>query len=285
MYVVLKTNMVEDNLLLFNPSTKSARKSDNSAQVYMGVRKNFILKKNTVILDEVVVSAQKKNSLAENNSLVPKYMKDKVTEVDVTLARNYPKIADILRSRGYEVAEELQLIPNINPNSQPVPPISRVNIRSRRGGGVLLIIDGVRQENLDVIYQFPTEQIESFYFDRLSRYEGAMSQNKETLYLFTRRGKELNLTPISTVNNENSFAFDVSNGFEPIKQFYSPKYATYLDDSFENFGVIHWEPSLTINDNGEATFKILNTGMSKLSFFIEGMGKDGSLISTIISQN
>ncbi len=285
MYVTLKNNMIQDKLDFNDLLRDGVKRIDMVPYENKNIRKNFILKTNTVILEEVVVSAEKKNRLAENNSLVPKYMKDKVTEVDVDLARNYPRIADILRSRGYEVAEELQLIPNVDPNSQPVPPISRVRVRSRRSGGILLVIDGVRQEGLDVIYQFPTTQLESFYFDRLSRYEGAMSQNKETLYLFTRKGKELDVTPQNGFDEGNSFVHNVSNGFRPIKQFYIPKYSTYLDKSFEDFGVVHWEPNLTLDANGEATFKILNTGLKELSFFIEGMGRDGSLISTSVHQN
>ncbi|WP_350292291.1 hypothetical protein [uncultured Croceitalea sp.] len=289
MYIKLKHNLVEDKVSRLNPHSNKVRWGNTIEQDKEQFKKNFILKKNTVVLEEVVVSGQKKNELAERNPLVPRYMKNKVTEIDVELARNYPNIGDIIRSRGYELAEELQGF-DATLGSADTEPISRVKIRSRRGGSfsgssLLLVIDGVRQDNLDVIYQFPTTQIESFYFDKLSRYEGAMSQGSETLYLFTRKGQELNLTPISKGNIGNSFIYDASIGFQPIKKFYTPKYTTYLDEAFENFGVVHWEPDLKINENGEATFRIFNTGVKDLSFFIEGMGKDGSLISTMTGDN
>ncbi|HAF77144.1 MAG TPA: hypothetical protein DCG42_07455, partial [Maribacter sp.] len=67
--------------------------------------------------------------------------------------------------------------------------------------------------------------------------------------------------------------------FEPVKKFYTPKYTSYLSNEFENFGTIHWVPELQTDENGIATFKILNTFQSNVSFFIEGMGSEGQLIS------
>ena len=46
-----------------------------------------------------------------------------------------------------------------------------------------------------------------------------------------------------------------------------------------NFGTIPWVPELITNENGIATFKILNTFQSNVTFFIEGMGAKGQLIS------
>ncbi|NAS32863.1 hypothetical protein GTQ40_17930 [Flavobacteriaceae bacterium R38] len=84
----------------------------------------------------------------------------------------------------------------------------------------------------------------------------------------------------SKSDNSNSF-FVINTGqtFTPTKEFYAPKYITYFDKIFEQYGVIHWAPEVIIDQNGETTFKILNTGLKNLSFFIEGMDNNGNLIS------
>ncbi len=73
-------------------------------------------------------------------------------------------------------------------------------------------------------------------------------------------------------------------GFDVPKKFYTPKYI-YTNPLFELTGAIHWEPQLTIDPNGKAIFKIVDTGIQYISFYIEGMSKDGSLISTIKTIN
>ncbi|WP_350292290.1 hypothetical protein [uncultured Croceitalea sp.] len=227
---------------------------------------DLIQDKETIALENVTVFEDKVERLADKNILIPTYLKGKVTEIDIDLARTFPLMTDLIRAKGYEVIEiALGMV-----------------IRSRRGGGVNLVFDNVRQPNLDILYRLRSNQVESFFFDRLSRYEGAMSQNQETFYIYTRKGKELNVSPgIENFKASNATSYLVENGFEESKEFYSPAYTTYLDEAFENFGVIHWEPNLEVNKNGEATFKILNTQNNYISFFFEGMGNNGYLLSKV----
>ena len=71
----------------------------------------------------------------------------------------------------------------------------------------------------------------------------------------------------------------VENGFEKPDAFYTPKYTTFQSTTFEHLGVIHWEPEVTITQNGMASFNILDTGKDEVVLFIEGMSKDGQLVS------
>ena len=78
----------------------------------------------------------------------------------------------------------------------------------------------------------------------------------------------------------NLFKFDVDkNRYRFIKEFYAPKYSSYTNDTFKNYGVIDWISDLSIQDNGAANFKILNTMQPQVTLFIEGMTVDGNLIS------
>ena len=144
-----------------------------------------------------------------------------------------------------------------------------------------MFLDDVLQPNLDVFYNMPLTQVESFYVDRLSRYMGTKAGHKETVYIFSRRSEELNLTPGQDFISGKSFTFKVDKGFEKQKEFYSPNFKSFTDSAFENFGLIHWEPLIWIDGNNNYKFKIPNYGYDKLKLVIEGMGEDGNLYSDI----
>ncbi|RKS56092.1 hypothetical protein BC962_1071 [Gillisia mitskevichiae] len=70
-----------------------------------------------------------------------------------------------------------------------------------------------------------------------------------------------------------------SNGFAKEKKFYAPKYSSYSNETYSDFGVIDWISDLSIEQNGNVSFKISNTNQSQISLFIEGITVDGNLIS------
>ncbi|NVN18838.1 hypothetical protein GUA46_10835 [Muricauda sp. HICW] len=232
-----------------------------------------------IALDNVTVTEQSKlEKQARENIRVPRYLASKITVVDEELALTYGTVAELLRSKGYVVLEELQAYDGGDPAF-----ISRYKIRSRRNPrfGVNIVLDDVVQMNLDVLYQMPLTQVESFYIDRLSRYMGTKAGNTETIYIFTRQGEELNLTPGKGFMSDKSFAFKVDNGFERQKEFYNPEFISFTNTAFENFGLIHWEPLVWLDKNNNYTLKIPNYGFDNLKVIIEGMGKDGSLFSEV----
>ncbi|MDF0715844.1 hypothetical protein PY092_06775 [Muricauda sp. 334s03] len=230
-----------------------------------------------IALDNITVTEQRKiEKEARNNLRVPRYLANKITVVDKELASTFNTFGELLRSKGYEVLEELQAYDGGSNEF-----ISRVKIRSRRGAGVNVFLDDVLQLNLDVLYKMPLTQVESFYIDKLSRYMGARSAFKETIYIFTRRGKELNLSPGQDFIAGKSFVFKVDKGFEKQKEFYNPEFTSFRDLAFENFGLIHWEPLVWIDKNNSYKFKIPNYGYDKLKVVIEGMGENGNVFSDI----
>ncbi|SFB77636.1 hypothetical protein SAMN04487891_102287 [Flagellimonas taeanensis] len=230
-----------------------------------------------IALDNVTVIEQSKlEKEARNNLRVPRYLANKITVVDKELASTFNTVADLLRSKGYEIREDLQAFDG---GSNAF--ISRFRIKSRRGGGVNMFLDDVLQPNLDVFYNMPLTQVESFYVDRISRYMGTKAGNMETVYIFLRHGEELNLTQGQDFMSRNSFKFKVDKGFEKQKEFYNPKFKSFTDSAFENFGLIHWEPLIWMDQDNNYKFKIPNYGYDKLKLVIEGMGEDGNLYSDI----
>jgi len=67
--------------------------------------------------------------------------------------------------------------------------------------------------------------------------------------------------------------------FSDSKQFYTPTYSTYLNDFYQNYGVIDWFPKCKSDDTGVLKFKILDTKIKQIKLFIEGIANDGNFIS------
>ena len=197
-------------------------------------------------------------------------MKNRVTEVTEDLAFNYPTVADIIRSRGYYVRE------GDGTNSLTIRIKTPQSFIGDRFPSPVIYLDDMRLRFFDFLYQFPTEDIESFYIDKTGAREGVQGAGG-VIRLYTRRGG--NPLRKDRQNNQQIAKVTVHGGFQRIKKFYTPNYRTYFDEAFEQFGVIHWEPELVTDEEGKVSFKILDTELKGLSFFIEGMSETGDLIS------
>ena len=62
----------------------------------------------------------------------------------------------------------------------------------------------------------------------------------------------------------------------------TPKYASYRSQSFRDFGVIHWEPNINIEKGISDEFKMLDTGLDEINFYIEGVSSDGTVFSQLV---
>lgn len=242
---------------------------------------DFIIDSKTIELYEVELEGEKKEEKKLKNISVPKYIESDLKPVDVNLALTYPRILDLIRSKGYNVREGIQAFQGGTPSSS----FSRVSITSRRqsflsgGSPVAVYFDGAYQPNLDFLLNIQTADIESYFFDKLGRYAGASANGAEIIYIFSRMGERLSLNgkPI----DHRTFELNSKIGFEKEKEFYSPRYLTFFDDSFAMFGIIHWSPQVVTDNEGKASFKLFNTGLKDFDLYIEGMGADGTLYSSV----
>ena len=85
-----------------------------------------------------------------------------------------------------------------------------------------------------------------------------------------------------TASNSSMLIHKVDYGFEPIKEFFTPKYASYRSQTFRDFGVIHWEPNINIEKGISDEFKMLDTGLDEINFYIEGVSSDGTVFSQLV---
>lgn len=93
------------------------------------------------------------------------------------------------------------------------------------------------------------------------------------IYIFTKQ----------KINHKRTNSFDksiIKFGYSQQKEYYSPLYGSKQNETFTKYGVIDWIPNIKSNNNGEFSFKLPNS-YKNVKFYIEGMGEDGSLFSTI----
>jgi len=256
---------------------------------------DYKVENNTVFLEEVKLVGEKRNfsNIIGRNEVV----------VDRQVANMYPRVTDLIRMKGYNVVEGLGAVGLRNRRNiggaPPViyldgtrilaeaPPPSSSSPQGQGSGfggayktpGTPVATNFQNSGGFSFLYELYTAEIERIEIDPRPNVLEGPSGAGGVIRIWSRR------TPLQGNPDAQKRNFiDTTNGFDVPKKFYTPKYI-YTNPLFELTGAIHWEPQLTIDPNGKAIFKIVDTGIQNISFYIEGMSEDGSLISTIKTIN
>jgi len=269
LYIEIRDKYTKDLLEINNPSLVT---SGNKINIESFSFEGFI-NDGAIELDEVFLKGKKRKK-AESNIYVNSYLKNKVTEVTEDIAFNYQYITDIIKTRGYDVRVGLD------------ESFDRVRIRVKYNQSLLgrqelsspepiIYLNDQRLINFDVLYNALTSDFEGYYFQRSGASEGVRGGGG-VIRLYSKRGSNRN----DNANRpDQSSEYVVKDGFEFFKKFYTPKYQSYEDPAFKRYGTIHWDPDLKIEQNKKVKFRIFNTGVKNLTFYYQGMGENGSLIS------
>ncbi|MFY0603864.1 MAG: hypothetical protein JXQ93_07925 [Flavobacteriaceae bacterium] len=68
-------------------------------------------------------------------------------------------------------------------------------------------------------------------------------------------------------------------GFAIEKEFYNPKYPSFLNDTYKSYGAIFWKPNIVINPNSSIKIKTPNNSQKNINLYLEGITESGKLIS------
>ena len=127
-----------------------------------------------------------------------------------------------------------------------------------------LIIDGMVETTPSAL-QTPLSRVEYITYDPLGfisvglRKYDYRSPDAEPLYL----------------------KFQIENGFNRPSKFKTPFYSSYTNTFFNYYGTIDWKPMLNLDGITTLTFKIPRLNQDAFKLIIEGMGSEGTLISTV----
>lgn len=214
--------------------------------------------------------------LIGENKKTNKYLNDlKVIKPDVTItdeiASRYLFITDYIAANGFKVITggygnlviENKKPSSISSGSTPIPQIYFNGIR-------------LGTDTSPLVY-LKTSEVESIIISKSGIGYG-MRGNNGVIEITTRKGGGN-----STSSKETIKEIITNNGFSLNKEFYAPKYASYTNDLFKEYGVIDWVSDLSFKQNGTASFKVLNTIQPEILLYIEGLTVDGYLISEEIN--
>jgi hypothetical protein len=217
-------------------------------------------------LDEIVIDAKLLEKAKRRKYRLPFRGKIKtVTKKDV---EQFNSLGDFLNNNGFVVLQDpstgLYSITSIKSSRDPV----------------VMYLNNSEIKYVTTLLDRPTASFEDIYIDNNSTannlgLSGDGFGFAHVIKVFSRR----NSLYQRDKSKDYQRMIKVVYGFEPQKEFYTPKYATYMSESFNEFGIIHWEPSITIRKDETSTIKTINTRLDEVTFYIEGITSKGDLIS------
>lgn len=244
---------------------KEFENSGLKPEISTGSIGNFI--KNSEALDTVVVKASSKTSkeIAQKmGSMGQTEIISEETGHAFTFFTNY------LKMRGFQVKRNVgsgELLILSQRMGKAYPPI--------------IFMDGVRMQNYDFLTQLRTSEVEAVYINKSGG--GIMGPTGVGGVIKIKTGQNYKSKDSEATYNDSTFEFITENGFASDKEFYAPKYRSYSNNLFEDYGVIHWIGDTFLNQDGNTSFKILDTQTPQIKIFVEGMTENGALISEEIN--
>lgn len=144
-----------------------------------------------------------------------------------------------------------------------------VNLTNKRP---ILYLDGVRQLKGYSLYRYSMQHIDYVEFN-FRGFGERPAGSAGALYIYSKPFSEYADNDRPTVTEIN---FPVT--FTSPKKFYVPKYGSYSSIFYKNYGVVQWFPINTIDKDGKLMLKCNNIKADEITFFIEGVTKEGNFI-------
>ncbi|ALM09058.1 hypothetical protein SB49_15610 [Sediminicola sp. YIK13] len=212
----------------------------------------FLITEKTIVLDEVIVSEQKEafKDIPINSAIVTG---KRITDDDI---KRRATITDYLRKLGYKIVIRGGKVTVLSKTAPPGAMALHVPIPVIIGG---MLSDG------NELLTMPLSSVQSVYYDFMGN---------QFISIVPRPGHYI------LEKKKNYISFLIKNGFARPQEYYDPGYNSFESDEFNNYGVLHWLPKVILNNNSPTTIKIPLLNQKSIQLHIEGMGSNGSLIST-----
>ena len=227
----------------------------------------------TIALEEVAIVAKRKKEKIETFDLS---FRNNTTVINEKEGLTYPSVTDYIRTHGYNVSTSFG---KVNINSRIPLSLGFGTGDKERYPSPSIYIDDVLLQDFNILYELSTAKIKKITVDKAGLGQGLNNGAAGVIRIYM---KESSVFDVEEVNSNTTFQMvKPSIGFAVPKTFYTPKYSSYENRTFKDYGVISWHPQLNISQNFSTTIKVIDTKAEQVSFFIEGIADDGSLISEI----
>lgn len=215
---------------------------------------------NSEQLDAVVIKANKKKEKRD-----PILIHGTVTNITEKEYYRYPRITDFIQNNGFDVYEDFGQV--------SITLRRRVSLGKNPSPAVFL--DNVQIRSLNILYNYSMANVEKIVIDKSGLGLG-MRGAGGVIKIFTRT------TPLFATDGSTNKMYTSDAPpftFTTAKEYYTPKYSSYLNSTFEKYGAISWIPELKLTKTQATNFKVYNTKTKNITLFIEGITESGDLIS------
>ncbi|TXG37056.1 TonB-dependent receptor [Seonamhaeicola maritimus] len=152
--------------------------------------------------------------------------------------------------------------------------ISNRNIQSfsSQNPSPLVYLDGVLLNNYEFLTNFDMSRVDYITYDPNGFGEGLRGV-AGVIKIFTSN-------VFSGKNKPNYFRnFEFPLTFSASKKYYVPKYSSYQDDFFIDYGVVDWIPNPQVDKNSKINFTIYNPSKLNLDIYLEGVTSSGTVFT------
>ena len=84
---------------------------------------------------------------------------------------------------------------------------------------------------------------------------------------------------VSPENRNKYIKQFIHNGYAKPNHYFNPGYEDYESLVFKKYGALFWKANIAVSDKESTTIRVPLKGQERLKVFIEGMGRNGKLIS------
>ncbi|MEM6718524.1 MAG: hypothetical protein AAF611_04325 [Bacteroidota bacterium] len=217
-------------------------------------------------LEAVLIEGANKN---QRKSIDPMMVKGKETVFGIEEYLQYPQVKNFIENSGYHVWEDPLSNTKLN-----ITPRKRLTLQ---GNPVvpLIFLDDAPLSDFSILRDFSSSQVARVIVDKSGQGYGLRGVGG-VIKIYTRRTP---LTETAPIRRDSYAGYTPPIGYSPHKRYYEPKYQSYTSDTFQKYGAIDWQPNITIPRRGPYNFIVKHKDVKAITMFIEGISKDGSLIS------
>lgn len=263
-------------------------------------------------LYEVVLKGENKKKKKERD---PMMVNGRVTQIDEEKYRQFPRVIDFIQNNGFDVSEyfgkvkitsrkPLTLGGLSNAKQSSAAETTQPGVSSGSSGSTpgsssplalaaltrndseepssvgnvspLLFIDNVLIPDANILFGYSMANVEKIIIDKSGLGYGFRGTGG-VIKIFTRK------TPLIKTDGfakrDSYLISPVPLGFSPPKEYYIPKYTSFSNETFEQYGALDWKPNVYVPRKGFSEVEVYHKGVKSIALYIEGMTLDGTLIS------
>ncbi|MFK7750466.1 MAG: hypothetical protein AB8B65_18895 [Kordia sp.] len=231
---------------------------------------NGFFPKDAEALDAVLLEGKGKK---EKENIDPMMVNAKEIKIGMKEYMQYPEVKNIIENSGYDVSDDPFDMQNLRIFTR-----KRLTLQAGNPPGFvspLIFLDGAPLSDFSILRNFSTANVERVVINKTGQGYGVRGIGG-VIKIYSRK------TPLHQRTNaqKETFAKHLPPvGFSVAKQYYEPKYQSFTGETYQKYAAIDWRPMNNIPRRGAFNFFVKHKHVKGITMFIEGISKDGSLIS------